>query len=324
MASVVPAQTYHVSQRWKIGGEGGWDYVTSDDSAHRLYLPHNSRVEVVDTTTGKTIGAITGMKRTHGVALPPDGSVGYISDGGSNAIVVFDRTNFSIKTTVPAGTGPDSIAYEPVSKTVWAFNGRSSNISILDTNTNRIVATVPLPGRPEFSQVDGRGSVFLNIEDKNQIMKFDGPTRSPIATWPLPGCESPSGLAIDRDKHRLFAVCENHKMAVVDDDNGKVLGLADIGEGPDAAGYDPKSRLAFSSNGADGTLTVIDTDKPSFPVLQNVKTKQGARTMAVDAATGRIYLVTADYGPAPESTQATPRPRRPVIPDTFEVLVVEK
>ena len=322
--AVSGAQTYHVSDRWKIGGQGGWDYLLSDDAAHRLYVTHNSRVEVIDTNTGKPIGAITGLKSTHGVALNPDGKLGYISDGAGNAIVVFNRADFSVKATVPAGTNPDGIAFEPSTKTVWAFNGRSSNISVLDAASNAVVATVPLPGKPEFPQVDEHGSVFVNIEDKNEIVKLDAVSRKPVATWPLPGCESPSGMAIDRDKHRLFSVCDGGKMAVVDYDTGKVLGLAAVGDSPDAAGFDPKHGLAFSSNGGDGTLTIVDAGKPGFPAPQTVKTEKGARTMALDISTGRVYLVTAQFGPPPAPTADMPHPRRSVVPDTFEVIVVER
>jgi YVTN family beta-propeller protein len=323
LATLCAAQNYHVSEHWKVGGQGGWDYLLSDDSAHRLYITHNSRVEVVDSATGKPVGAITGLKSTHGVALNTDGKTGYISDGAGNAIVVFNRADFSVLATVPAGTNPDGITFEPVTKTVWAFNGRSSDISVLDSASNKVVATVPLPGKPEFPQADGQGSVFANIEDKNEIVKLDAANRKLTATWPLPGCESPSGMAIDRDKHRLFSVCDGGKMAIVDYDSGKVLGLAAIGDGPDAAGFDPKHGLAFSSNGGDGTLTVVDSGKPGFPALQNVKTEKGARTMAFDATTGRVYLATAQFGPPPAPTEAMPHPRRSVVPDSFEIIVVQ-
>jgi YVTN family beta-propeller protein len=324
LAAASAAQNYHVADHWKIGGQGGWDYLLSDDAAHRLYVTHNSRVEVLDTTTGKAIGAITGLKSTHGVALNTDGKTGYISDGAGNAIVVFNRADFSVSATVPAGTNPDGIVFEPATKTVWAFNGRSNNISIMDASSNTVVATVPVPGKPEFPQVDGHGSVFVNIEDKNEIVKFDAAGRKAAATWALTGCDSPSGMAIDLAKHRLFSVCDGGKMAVVDYESGKVLGLAAIGEGPDAAGFDAKHGLAFSSNGGDGTLTVVDAAKPGFPALQTVQTEKGARTMALDASTGRVYLVTAQFGEAPAATAATPHPRRSVVPDTFEVIVVER
>jgi YVTN family beta-propeller protein len=324
IAATSAAQNYHVADHWKIGGQGGWDYLLSDDAAHRLYLTHNSRVEVVDSTTGKPVGAVTGLKSTHGVALNTDGKTGYISDGAGNAIVVFNRADLSVQATVAAGTNPDGITFEPATNTVWAFNGRSNNISVLDSASNTIVATVPLPGKPEFPQADGQGSVFVNIEDKNEIVKLDAASRKATATWPLPGCESPSGMAIDRAKHRIFSVCDGRKMAIVDYQSGKVLGLASIGDSPDAAGFDLKHGLAFSSNGGDGTLTIVDAEKPGFPVLQTVKTEAGARTMALDASTGRIYLVTAQFGAAPAATAAMPHPRRTVVPDSFEIIVVER
>jgi len=323
LATATVAQNYHISNRWTVGGQGGWDYLVSDDAAHRLYITHNSRVEVVDTRTGKSIGAITGLKSTHGVALNPDGKTGYISDGVGNSIVVFDRETFAVKTTIPAGTNPDGIAFEPKTKTVWAFNGRSNNISVLDTSSNGIIATIPLPGKPEFPQVDG-GSVFVNIEDRNAIVKLDASTQKVIATWPLTGCDSPSGMAIDRAKHRLFSVCDGGKMAIVDYTSGKLLGMASIGDSPDAAGYDEKTGLAFSSNGGSATLSVIDASKPAFPTVQTVTTARGARTMTFDASTGRVYLVTAQFGPVPAATPTTPRPRASAVPGSFEVLVVEK
>jgi YVTN family beta-propeller protein len=317
------AQSYHVTDHWKVGGEGGWDYLLSDDVAHHLYVTHGSRVEVLDTTSGKPVGAVTGLKSTHGVALNPDGKTGYISDGAGNAIVVFDRGSLAVKATVPAGTNPDGIAFEPVTKTVWAFNGRSNSVSVMDAATNQIVATIPLPGKPEFPQVDGKGNIFVNIEDKNLIVKFDAKEKKVLTSWTLTGCESPSGMAIDLERHRLFSVCDGKKMAVSDFASGKVIGLAIIGDSPDAAAYDAKTRLAFSSNGQ-GTLSVIDASKTGFPTVQTVTTVKGARTMAYDAATGRIFLSSAMFGPAPAATASTPHPRPAAIPGSFEVLVVSR
>ena len=166
-------QPYHVIDHWKIGGSGGWDYLLADPGAHRLYVTHGPRVEVIDTDTGKLVGAITGLKGTHGVALDPDGRFGYISDGGANAVVVFDRKTLQTVGTIPAGTNPDGITYEPTTKTVWAFNGRSKNVTVIDTSNRTVVATIALPGKPEFPQVDGKGHVFDNIEDKNSIVRLD-------------------------------------------------------------------------------------------------------------------------------------------------------
>jgi YVTN family beta-propeller protein len=311
---------YHVITQWKIGGEGGWDYLTADAAAHRLYITHGPRVEVIDSGSGKAIGTITGLQGTHGVALDAAGKYGYISDGRANAVVIFDRKTLKTITSIPAGTNPDGIAYEPVTKTVWAFNGRSSNVTVIDTKTQKAVATISLPGRPEFPVADGKGNVYDNIEDKGEIVRLDAAAQKVTAEWPL-GCESPSGMAIDTATRHLFSVCDGKKMVVMDADSGKVLATPDIGDGPDAAGFDAKDKLAFSSNG-DGTLTVVDAGKSSFPVVQNVTTQKGARTMTFDSANGHVYLATAEFGPRPAPTAQMPRPRPSIVPDTFKVLVV--
>lgn len=313
-------QPYHIVDHWKIGGTGGWDYLLADPGAHLLYVTHGGRVEVLDTQTGKVVGAITGLKGTHGVALDPSGKEGYISDGAANAVVVFDRKTFATLASVPAGTNPDGIIYEPVTKTVWAFNGRSKNVTVVDTASRTAVATIDLGGKPEFPQVDGKGNVFANIEDRNSIVKLDARAKKLDANWPVTGCESPSGLAIDTEHSRLFAVCDGKKMGVVSTETGKVLALATIGDGPDAAGYDAKDQLAFSSNG-EGTLSVIDA-RGGYKVLESLPTQKGARTMAYDAGTDRVYLVGAAFGPAPAATAANPRPRPSVVPDSFTVIVV--
>lgn len=317
------AQSYHITNHWPVGGEGGWDYLLSDDAAHRLYVTHGPKVEVLDTASGKLIGSITGLKGTHGVALNPDGKTGYISDGGGNAIVVFDRTSLNIVSRIAVGTNPDGITYEPTTKTVWAFNGRSKNVSVMSATNNQVVATIALPGKPEFPQADGNGHVYVNIEDKNEIVKLDAKTNTVVGSWPLTGCDSPSGMAIDRTQHRLFSVCDGNKMGISDYAAGKLKALASIGEGPDAAGFDGKLHLAFSSNG-EGTVSVVDTSKSNYPTVQTVTTVKGARTMAYDALTGRIFLSAAKYGPAPAATAANPRPRPAVVPGSFEIVVISR
>jgi len=314
-------QPYRILDRWKIGGTGGWDYLLADPSAHLLYVTHGARVEVLDTNTGKPAGAITGLKATHGIALNPDAQEGYISDGGANAIVVFNRKTFATLATVAAGVNPDGIVFEPVTKTVWAFNGRSSSVTVMDANTHMVVATIALPGKPEFPQADGKGHVFDNIEDKNEIVELDAKTKRLVGTWPLDHCDSPSGLAIDRTGHRLFSVCDGNAMAVIDASSGRQLATATIGDGPDAAGFDAKDQFAFSSNGSDGTLSVVDAAH-HYATLQSLPTQKGARTMAYDESTDRIYLVTAQLGPRAEPTAANPRPRPTIVPDSFTVLVV--
>ena len=230
-------QPYKILDHWKVGGTGGWDYLLDDPASHLLYVTHGPRVEVIDTNTGKIIAAITDLKGTHGIALDNEGKFGYISDGGSNDVVVFDRKTFKTVATVPAGTNPDGIVFDPATKTVWAFNGRSSNVTVIDATTNQVAATIAVPGKPEFPVADGRGSVYDNIESLNEIVRFDAKSKTLTATWKLADCESPSGLAMDREHRRLFAVCDGKKMAVVDADTGKQIATAPIGDGPDAAGF---------------------------------------------------------------------------------------
>lgn len=314
-------QPYRVLDQWKIGGTGGWDYLLADSGNHRLYVTHGTRVEVLDTTSGKVIGAISGLKGTHGIALDPEGRLGYISDGGANAVVIFDRQTLATLGSVPTGTNPDGITFEPVTKAVWAFNGRSKDVTVIDAASRSVVATIALPGKPEFPQPDGKGRVLVNIEDKNSIVVLDAKKKTLQATWPLSSCDSPSGMAIDTQHHRTFSVCDGNKMAVLDTESGKQLGSPAIGAGPDAAGYNAKGQLAFSSNGGDGTLSVIDAAH-SFKTIQTLATQKGGRTMAYDSAADRVYVVAAQYGPRPEATAANPRPRPAVLPDSFTVLVI--
>ena len=320
VGTVCAQQPYKVLDHWTIGGTGGWDYLLDDPAAHLLYVTHGPRIEVIDTDTGKAVGAITGLKGTHGIALDSEGKLGYISDGGGNAVVVFDRKTFKIVTTVPAGTNPDGIVFDPATKTVWAFNGRSSNVTVIDATTNQVAATIAVPGKPEFPAADGKGSVYDNIESLNEIVRFDAKSKTLTATWKLTDCESPSGLAMDREHRHLFAVCDGKKMAVVDADTGKQIATAPIGDGPDAAGFSEKHQLAFSSNG-EGTLTVVDAAH-GFKALEDLPTQKGARTMAYDSAADRVYVVTAQTGQKPAPTPEMPRPRAPVVPDTFTVIVI--
>ncbi len=319
-AQVSAQQPYKILDHWKLGGEGGWDYLLADASAHRLYITHGARVEVIDSQTGKPIGAITGLHGTHGVALDSSGKYGYISDGGGNAVVVFDRSSLATVATIPVGTNPDGIVFEPATQTVWAFNGRSKDASVVDAATRKVVATIPLPGRPEFPAVDGQGTVFDNIEDKNEIVRLDAHARKLTAEWPA-GCDSPSGLAFDIPGHRLFAVCDGKKMAVVDSSSGKVIATPAIGDGPDAANYSPDKKVAFASSG-DGVLSVVDASKPDYPTIESLPTQRGARTMTYDPSTDRAYVVTAEFGPRPAATAENPRPRPAIVPGSFTVIVI--
>ena len=213
---------YKVLDHWKLADAGGWDYLLVDSPAHRVYITRGDHVDVVDTNDGKLIGTIGGLHGTHGVALNPDGKLGYISDGGGNAVVVFDRSSLSTVATIPAGTNPDAIIFEPTTKSVWAFNGRSNDITVIDAASQKVVATIPVPGKPEFAVADGKGNVYNNIEDKSLVLKIDASAHKITATWPA-GCESPSGLAIDIEGNRLFPVCDGNKMSVIDAATGKIL-----------------------------------------------------------------------------------------------------
>jgi DNA-binding beta-propeller fold protein YncE len=317
----IAEKPFSLQTKWAVGGEGGWDYVAVDPTMPRLYLTHGTRVEILDTDTGKLVGNISGLKGTHGVTFDDAGKFGYISDGGANAVVVFDRSSFEKVASIPAGTNPDGIVFEPRTKTVWAFNGRSKNVTVINTTLRSVIATLSLPGKPEFPAVDGSGTVFVNIEDMNEIVRLDAATSTATATWQLTACDSPSGMAIDVAGHRLFSVCDGKKMAVTDSRSGKSLATPAIGDGPDAAGYDAAHKLAFSSNG-DGTLTVVDAGASNYPVLQSLATQKGARTMAYDPRKERIYLVSAEFGPRPTATPENPHPRPSVVPGSFTVLVV--
>ncbi len=312
---------YKVMDHWKLGGSGGWDYMLDDSAAHLLYVTHGPRVEVVDTETGKSVGAITGLQGTHGVVLDPDGKVGYVSDGRANDVAVFDRKSFAVVATVPTEMNPDGMTWEPTTKTVWAFNGRSSSVSVIDAASRKVVATTKLPGKPEFPEADGRGHVFVNIEDKNVVVRLNAASHAIEETLPLSGCDSPSGMAMDREHHRLFSVCDGGKMVVLDTESGKQIATASIGDGPDAARYGDAKQLAFSSNGGSGTLSVIDAGH-GYTTVQTLETQKGARTMAYDEKRDKVYVVTAGFGPRPEPTVEQPRPRPSIVPESFTVLVI--
>jgi YVTN family beta-propeller protein len=313
---------YKVQQTWKIGGDGGWDYLTVDSAAKRLYIARGNRVQVVDLESGNQTAEITGFKGVHGVALDSSGKYGYISDGGSNNVAVFDRGTHKVTQTIDAGTNPDGILFEPKTERIFAFNGRSKNATVIDTHTNKVVETIALPGKPEFPRADGKGTVFVNIEDTSQIARIDAATAKVTALWSIAPCEEPSGMAIDIEHNRLFSVCGNKQMAVVDSTSGKVVASPTIGNGPDAAGFDASNSVAYSSNG-EGTLTILSQKSANeYSLLQTLPTKAGARTMTLDPATGKVYLVTADFGPRPAATTENPRPRPQILPDSFVVLVV--
>jgi YVTN family beta-propeller protein len=261
-----------------------------------------------------------GMHRTHGIALDPDGRFGYITDGDGNAVIVFDRSTLATVDAIPGGNGPDGIVFEPVTHTVWAFDGHSHAATVIDAATHKVVATVPLPGKPESAAVDAQGAIFDNIEDKSEVVRIDARTKTVTATWPA-GCESPSGLAFDTAAHHLFPVCDGNKMSVIDSNTGKLAANPSIGDGPDAAGFSDAHQLAFATSG-DGILSVVDASSSGFPTIESLPTQKGARTMTYEPATDRVYTVTAEFGPRPAPTAAEPKPHAPVLPGSFTVIVI--
>lgn len=317
---VAASNEYRVIKEIKIGGEGGWDYVTLDAAARRLYVSHATRVAVVDVDAGNIVGEIPDTQGVHGIAVAPGLNRGFTSNGRSNTVTVFDLKTLQTISQVKTGENPDSILFEPNSGRVFTFNGRSKDSTAFDAATGNVAGTIPLGGKPEFSVADSNGRIYVNIEDTSEIAEIDAKKLSVNKRYSLKPCESPSGLAIDQKNRRLFSVCENRIMAISDPDTAKVLQTVPIGQGADGAGFDPGTGMAFSSNG-DGTLTIVRQASGKWEVAENLATPRGARTMAVDTKTHKLYLPTADLGPPAAGVQ-TARPRPTILPNTFKIVVV--
>jgi DNA-binding beta-propeller fold protein YncE len=323
LAPAARAQGYAVKKRVTLGGEGGWDYLTVDPAARRLYVARSTRVMVLDADTLQSKGEIPDTAGVHGVAIASDLGRGFASDGRTGTITVFDLKTLAKVGEVKAGENPDAILYEPRTHRIFAFNGRSQDATVVDAAAATVAGTIPLGGKPEFAVEDGQGTVFVNIEDKSEIAALDPATMKVKARWPLAPCEEPSGLAIDRAHARLFSVCDNKTMAISDARAGKVLASVPIGAGPDGAAFDPDRQLAFSSNGRDGTVTIVREVSPAkFEVAQTVTSALSARTIVLDPSTHLVYTVAARFGPPPSPTPDQPRPRPSVLPGSFEVLVL--
>jgi hypothetical protein len=319
-------QPYHVAKQITLGGEGGWDYLIADGAAHRLYVSHATRVEVVDLVRDTAIGFIANTPGVHGIAPAPDLGRGFTSNGRDSTVTIFDLATLATIGTVNVGArNPDAIVYDPVSRRVFTMNGGSGNATAIDAATGAVAGMVALNGRPEFAVSDGRGRIYVNLEDSSAIVAFNARTLQVEGRWPLAPCQEPSGLAMDRQHRRLFSVCGNGLMAVMDADNGRVVTTLPIGRGVDAAAFDPGTLLAFASCGADSVLTVVHEDDPGhFSVVGSVPTRRGARTMTLDPTTHRLFLSTAEFGPTPAPTPERPRPRPSIVPGSFMVLVLER
>ena len=325
VGSAAATAQYQLKQKFTLGGDGGWDYLTYDHAGKRLFISRGTRVMVVDPERGTVIAEIANTAGVHGIALAQELGKGFTSNGRDNTVTVFDLKTLkeTSRIKLEGGENPDAILYDPASKRVFTFNGRSKNATVIDAASGTVVGNIPLDGRPEFAAADGKGMVYVNIEDKSELQSIDARKAAVVNTWPLTGCEEPSGLAMDQKNRRLFAGCHNKVMAIVNADTGIVITTVPIGDGVDANGFDSGTNLAFSSNG-DGTLTVVHEDSPDkFTVVQNAATQKFARTMALNTNNHDVYLVTADIEVTPPAA-GEQRPRRSMRPGSFTVLVMSQ
>jgi YVTN family beta-propeller protein len=310
---------YAVTDKWPVGGEGGWDCMRADSAARRLYVPRGTHVMVLDLDSGKLIGDLLNTNGVHDVAIVSKAGKGYTSNGRDNTVTVFDLATLKETGTIPVGQRPDVMVYDKASNRVFTFNGGSSDATAIDPSTDKVVGTVKLDGRPEFPAADGHGIIFVNIEDKSEIQSFDTKSLATIGSWSLAPGEAPTGLAMDTKHHRLYSSCDNDVMAVSDYRLGKLIATPGIGKGPDGALYDAKWDLAFSSNGQDGTLSILHPERDGTFSTVTIPTQSSARTMALDTKTHRIFLAAAQVH---ELNPPVEGRRREIVPGSFIILVV--
>jgi DNA-binding beta-propeller fold protein YncE len=313
------ASGYHVTKTIPIGGDGGWDYVITDPIARRIYVSHDTHVVVLDADTQAKIGDVPGTQRIHGIAIAAEFGRGYISNGATNNITVFDLKTLKPIGVIPAGSNPDAIIYDGATKRVFAMNGRSGDITAINAADGNVIGAVAIGGKLEFAAADGKGTIFVNVEDKSELVHVDAEKLTVLERWPLAPCSEPSGLAMDTETRRLFVACDNKMMAVVNADSGRIVTTLPTGEGTDASAFDQGTMFAFASNG-EGTLTVVHEDSADkFSVVDNVTTKRSARTMTVDLKTHNVFLPAADFD-APAAGER----RGKMKPDSFVLLMATR
>jgi DNA-binding beta-propeller fold protein YncE len=310
-----------------IGGEGGWDYLTVDPEARRLYLSRSNRIAVVDLETEKVVGEVSDTPGVHGVAIVRDLNRGFTSNGADATVTAFDLKTLKEVGKIKVGGNPDWIMYDPISKNVFTYNHGSKDASAVNPAEMKVAGTVKLEGVPEAAVSDGKGHIFVNLMDKAEVVEFDAKDFSIKNRFPMAGGQRPTGLALDLKNRRIYSVCGgNQKMFVLDADDGKVLATLEIGRGADGCGFDPAKGLAYSSNGGDGTLSVVAEPTPGqFKVIATIPTQASARTMTLDPTTHKIYLSAATAQPAPPAAADQPKAKRgrAMVPGSFVVLVVE-
>jgi len=304
-----------------LEGDGGWDYLTVNETTNTAFISHSNIVQVVDLASSKVIATISNLSGVHGIALAKDLNKGYISNGKDSSVTVFELSTYKTTAKIQVtGKNPDAILYDPYSQLVFVFNGRTANATVIDAKTNLIKATIKLDGKPEFSQTDLKGNIFVNIEDKNMINVIDTKMLKVTQHWSIAPGEEPSGLALDNETHRLFSVCGNKIMVVIDAQTGKVIKTLPIGDNCDGVAFDSVLKRAYSSNG-DGTITVVqEVNKDTFVVLENAASQKSARTIAINSKTHHLYLPAAEYNPKPEGILANERPT--IKPGSFVILDV--
>jgi DNA-binding beta-propeller fold protein YncE len=313
-------QGYRLLKTVPVPGDGGWDYLTVDEAGRRVYISHSSQVDVLDADTYELKGTIPDTNGVHGIAVAADVGRGFTSNGRANTVTIFDLKTLKSVGEVKTGRNPDAIIYDPSSKRVFAFNGGSGSATVIDAAEGKEAGTIELGGRPEFAAADGAGNVFVNLEDKNTLLKLDAKKMTVLERWPLTPGETPTGLAMDTATKRLFVGCRNKLLVVVDAENGKVVAKEPIGERVDAAAFDPETKLVFCSCG-DGTVSVYHQDGPDkYTLAETIKTKVGAKTMALDRKTHNLFLPSAEFKPNPDK----PGGRPVMVPKTFAVLVYGK
>jgi YVTN family beta-propeller protein len=320
-----PEGGYHLLKKYELGAAPGgkeyWDYITFDASTRRLYISHNTEVKVVDADSGKIIGSISDLKRVHGIALVPDLGRGFISDGGADEAVVFDLQTLKVTGHIKTGGNPDCILYDPASKHIFTMNGKSNDSSVIDPVAGTVLATIPMGGRPEYAVADGKGMIYDNIEDKDEVVALDSRTNTVKAHWPIAPSGGATAMEMDIKHRRLFIGGRNKVLAIMDADSGKVLQTFPIGDGVDTNIYEPETGLLFTAT-REGTLHIFHEDtSDKFSVVETVKTEFGARNMALDPKTHRLFIDSADFAPAAAPTAEQPKPQPTPVSGTFRLLV---
>ena len=314
------APPYRITHTYTLGGDGGWDYVVADPPNHRLFIGRQNRVMVVDEDSGTLLGEVTGIQGAHGTAVVPSTGHGFATSGNDQSVVMFDLKTFKVLGRIPAAEDADAIIHDPASNRVFTFNGDAHSSTVIDPFAGTRVATIPLGGKPEYGASAEDGHVYANLVDTNEIIEIDATTATVTRRWPTSPCRQPVSMAIDTARRRLFSGCRSGVLAVSDYQRCTVVATLPIGTGVDGAGYDPASGDVFTSN-ADGTLTVVHQDGPDqYHVVGSLQTQPSARTMGLDQANHRVFVVSAKFGPTP----ATGRGRGPVLPGTFTLMVIER